>query len=549
MSVGACRTERATPRPSTLVIATGADADLFFPPLVLTLLGQQVVDLVFERLAVPDSTLNTLGDRGFRPQLASHWTWATDSLSIAFTLDPKARWHDSHPVTASDVRFSFALYADSFVASPIASTLTNIDSVTVRDSHTAVVWFHRRRPEQFYEAVYFVRVLPEHRLAAIARTALRTDPFGRAPVGSGPYRFVRWQAGQVVELLADTASARVRPKVSRILWTITPDPAAAVTRVLVGEADFVETLRPADVARLASHPDVEVIRWPSLTNGVLLFNLRDPNGGAGTHPVLASRDVRRAIAMAIDRERLVTSVFDSSARASGGPLPPPLLVGVPTSAGPAFDLAHANSLLDSAGWSLDAKTGIRQKAGRRLRLRLTVPPSSSTRMRLAVLIQDMLLHAGIAIDIESVEMSAMLATLAKRRFDLTLDAMGWDPSPALARQLWTSQSAHATESENYSGYASVAFDGLLDSAAQAATPTMARGYYGRAWSVLMTDLPALPLYDLRNAGAIRRTVSPGAMAPQGWWLDLPAWRVAPSVRGQSSGPSHPTADRDVAVSR
>ena len=101
----------------TIVIAAAADADHLFPPLVVGTQGKQVVDLVYDYLADPPENLNTIGDSGFTPRLARRWTWAKDSLSIAFQLDPRARWHDGRPVTASDVRFTFDLITDPYTPS------------------------------------------------------------------------------------------------------------------------------------------------------------------------------------------------------------------------------------------------------------------------------------------------------------------------------------------------------------------------------------------------------------------------------------------------
>ncbi|MGH7720456.1 MAG: ABC transporter substrate-binding protein, partial [Gemmatimonadaceae bacterium] len=218
----------------TLVISSPADADILFPPLVGTIAGHQVADIIFERLAEPGEKLNTIGDVGFTGELAKSWTWSPDSLSIAFQLDPQARWHDGRAVRATDVRFTHALYTDSALAAPVASLLANIDSVTVRDSLTAVFWFARRTPEQFFEAAFQMSILPEHLLSQLEPAALRTAQFVTNPVGSGQYRFGRWEKGARIELLADTSHYRGRPNIDRVIWTVAPDPATATTKVLAG---------------------------------------------------------------------------------------------------------------------------------------------------------------------------------------------------------------------------------------------------------------------------------------------------------------------------
>src|SRR5690349_8724436 len=113
----------------TLIVASAADAGTLLPPLVDDVQGKQVVDQVFDGLAAIGTKINTVGDEGFTPRLAERWDWAADSLSIAFHLNPKARWHDGVPVRASDVRFTHQVYTDPAVASPHAAVVANIDSI------------------------------------------------------------------------------------------------------------------------------------------------------------------------------------------------------------------------------------------------------------------------------------------------------------------------------------------------------------------------------------------------------------------------------------
>src|SRR4051812_9082238 len=89
----------------TLVISTGGDPDILVPALVQSTQGAQILDMVYDRLADIGDSLNILNDIGFTPRLADRWTWSADSLSIAFHLDPNAKWHDGAPVRSSDVRF------------------------------------------------------------------------------------------------------------------------------------------------------------------------------------------------------------------------------------------------------------------------------------------------------------------------------------------------------------------------------------------------------------------------------------------------------------
>ena len=176
----------------TVVFAIGGQEPTpLLPPLAADVISRIVTDNVFDRLAEIGPELNTLGDRGFQPRLARSWTWAKDSLSIAFSLDPRARWHDGQPVRASDVKFSFDVSKDPKTATQVTASIANVDSVNVRDSATVVIWYHRRTPEQFYDFVYQVPILPEHVLNNVARDQLGTSDVVRRPIGTGRFRFGR----------------------------------------------------------------------------------------------------------------------------------------------------------------------------------------------------------------------------------------------------------------------------------------------------------------------------------------------------------------------
>jgi len=265
-------------RASTLVITSPADADNLLPALTTNVTASQVGSLLFEKLVEPGDSLNTIGDAGFRPSLADSWSWSPDSLSIAFHLDPRAHWHDGVPVRAADVLYSYRVNISKDVGSPIGPLLAGIDSVTARDSLTPVFWFHARSPEQFFNAGSQLRVIPAHLLQAVPDSALKNSPFGRKPVGSGPYRFVRWVSGSTIELDADSTFHRGRPKLDRLIWSIAASPDAAMLRLYSGEANFIEYLRPQDVVQIAKHPELKAVKYPNLQVFYMTFNERGYRG-------------------------------------------------------------------------------------------------------------------------------------------------------------------------------------------------------------------------------------------------------------------------------
>jgi peptide/nickel transport system substrate-binding protein len=518
----ACRSEHTPERDRVLVIATAADPDHLFPPAIMSTSGLQVADLIFERLAEPDSTLDILDDATYRPRLADGWTWASDSLSIAFRLNAHARWHDGVPVTAHDVRFTLAVYRAREVGSPVAPLLANVESVSVHDPHTATFWFRLRYAQQFYDATYHMRVLPEHLLGALPPREISTHPFARAPVGSGPFRFARWVPSQVIELLTHEGYYRPRPRFDRVLLATTPNPHVALAKLRTGEADFLPRLHPNDISAAASDPRLRIVRWSSLSSGLVLLNLRDPLDRNRPHPILGDRGVRWALSMAVDRDAMVAGTMGAIATPALGPLPAPLL-GTDSTLLPRHDPERARDLLDSLGWRVSPSARARQAGGRPLAFTLLVPGEGSTGERTAIILQQQLARVGAAVRIELIERTAIVHRLATRRFDAALLSLDWDPSPASVRQLWST--AAIDGGSNFGGYSSPAFDSHVARAVSTTSRTQARVQYRRAWEVLAADAPALWLYDLSGVAAARRCLRPAGLRADDWWAELPAWSL------------------------
>lgn len=509
-----------------LVISAFADADMLLPPLTVTAQGMQVVDAVFDRLALADVADD--GTLSYQPMLARRWSWTTDSLAIDFSLAPDARWHDGTPVTATDVVFSFRSYVDPALAAPSSAALRNIDSVTARDDETVRVWFKRHAPDQFADAVTDVRILPAHLLDTIPRTAWRTSTFARKPVGSGRFRFVAWEAGSRLEVVADSSNYRGRPGLDRVVWTVAADPNAATQRLFAGEADFLEFVRPDAAAEFAKHSQVTLLKSPSLVYGFLQFNVRRAGNAAGAHPIFGEMAARRALSMAVDRRVVVQAIFDSLARIALGPVTRVQLGADTLLPAIAFDPAGAERLLDSIGWRRADSAAVRQRNGTPLRFTTLVPSSSAQRVRMAVLMQQMFRRIGADMQVERVEFNTLNARLAAGRFDAAVMAIAADPKLAGVRGVWGSANGGNSGTVNFGRYASARFDAALDSAELLSDPVAVRQQYRRAYEVIVEEAPAVWLYEPYALSGVNRAIRPVGIRPEGWWMQLAEWRRQPT---------------------
>jgi peptide/nickel transport system substrate-binding protein len=510
----------------TLVISTTADPGTLFPPLIGTTQGKQIAEQIYDYLADVGPEMNTRGEKGFRPQLTDGWRWSADSLSLAFHLNPRARWHDGKAVSAHDVQFTFALNKNPALGGALLTELANIDSVTASDSLTAVFWFHERLPTQFLDAAAQMLILPAHQLERIQVARLRES--SPAPIGTGRFRLRRWDKGSSVEIVADSSNYRGRAKLDRVIWSISPEFTTAVTRLFSGDADLFDALRAEDLPELLRHPKLRAIILPGTDYGFVQFNLRDPANNAQPHPLFGDRALRRAIAMSIDRNALVRSVLDTLGLVAVGPTvrafptTDTLVSQIP------FDSARGRVILDSLGWSSHDARGIRTKNGRDLAFNLLVPTSSMSRMRLAVLLQAQLRSMGIRVEIEQMENSAFMARQQTRSFDAALGGWHLGVSPDGTRQAWGTVGADK-DGVNYGSYENPTFDAQLDSALRA-DPERAREKFTLAYATINQDAAAVWLYEPRTVIGLHRRLRTGWMRPDAWWADLGDWYIPASER-------------------
>ncbi len=505
----------------TLVIATTADPGTLFPPLAGTVQAKQITEQIYDYLADVGPGMNTRGDKGFLPQLTDGWRWSSDSLSLTFHINPRAKWHDGLAVTSRDVRFTFALNKNPALGGSVESELANIDSVATPDSLTAVFWFHERQPTQFLDAAAQMLILPAHQLETIPVDKLRE--LAPSPIGSGRFRFRRRTKGSSVEIVADTLNYRGRARLDRVIWSIAPDFTPAVTRFLGGDADLFDALRIENVPQVRSHPTLRLLLLPPTDYAFIRFNLRDPENKARPHPLFGERDLRRAVAMSIDRRLLVKSVLDTMGMVALGPTIRAFPTTDPRIAQIPYDTVRAASLLDSLGWTRTNGRGFRTRKGRDLAFTLLVPTSSLNRVRMAVPLQAQLGKMGIRVSVETLGSAAMGSREQAGKFDAALGDWHMGASPDGTRQAWSS-SGVGDAGVNYGYYESPVFDAQLDSALRADS-AHARDLFSRAYATINADAPAVWLYEPMTIMGLHRRIRTGKMRPDAWWINLGDWYI------------------------
>jgi peptide/nickel transport system substrate-binding protein len=526
---GARLAAQASPSlPGTIVILQPREATAPVPLLWGNdAVSREVGDQLFLRLAELGPARNTSDEKSFEPRLARRWQ-RVDSLTLAFDLDPRARWHDGTPVTSADVVATMDRARNRADYPQAATLLRHIVSVTAPSPGRVVFRFDRVYSEQFYDATYHVPPLPAHLVKGISAADLPKSPFAASPVGNGPYRWVRRVgAQQLIELRADSAFFLGRPGIGRVLFQAVGDGQARMNLLLSGEADAVDNIYQFGAPdQVLAQPAYTTYRVPSLNVGFFRFNTRDPSDTSRPHPILSDPEVRRALALALDRSRLAHAGWGPESVAPAGPVPQALWIYNPKAPQPPYDTTGARELFALRGWSDSDGDGILDKQGRPLALTMLVPSTSVPRARMAQLAQEQLRQVGVDLRLLVLDPVEIQARWKTRSFDLDFGASTMDPSPSGLVQSWSCAGIGAG-GLNYTGYCDPAVDSLFE---QAITTAGKPGpIWTRAITRLQDDAPAIFIFSPTLVPAVHRRFDHVTLRPQSTWLDLWRWHLVPGA--------------------
>ncbi|MEA2715013.1 MAG: peptide/nickel transport system substrate-binding protein [Candidatus Parcubacteria bacterium] len=298
------------------------------------------------------------------PDLAKSYEVSADGLTYTFTLRDNLRFQDGHPLTAEDVVFTVQKIQDAALKSPRRNDWTN---VTAKEISASVVEFILKQPYSPFLTNTTVGILPKHIWNGIGDDQFIFSAYNTEPVGSGPYKKngeVRGTSGIPTEYKLSTWRGYYGtvPHLSNITFYFFADEAKALSALDAGTIDSVASVGSADAARLASDRGeaYTVLSAPLPRIFGVFFNQNQAS-------VLADKNVRAALDMAVDRSLIVATALDGYGLPIHGPLP--VGVGGTMTAGTASagtttddgaDIAGARALLEKNGWKKDPASGIYQ---------------------------------------------------------------------------------------------------------------------------------------------------------------------------------------------
>jgi peptide/nickel transport system substrate-binding protein len=329
-----------------LRIAMKAAVDSADPHITYTP-NRNVGQHVFETLVSLDAQLRP------QPGLATAWR-AIDPLTWEFTLAEGVQFHDGSPFTAEDAAFSIRRAQSLTGPRTYGSAVRNIAEAEARDARTLILRMKSPTPLQ----PNFLGVIGIVSARAAVDAAEGDFNGGRAAIGTGPYRWVRWTPGQDV-VLDRSPNWRGAPEPwSRVTFRVTANDSARVAALLAGDVDVIDTVPAGLHARVRESDRTQLIAGFSIFTHYLFIDsmsARIANAmGADGQPLpqnpLRDQRVRQAMTHAINRVALADRAMEGGATAAGQTSAPGFMGHDPSIPVPAYDPALSRRLLAEAGY-------------------------------------------------------------------------------------------------------------------------------------------------------------------------------------------------------
>ena len=426
-----------------------------------------------------------MADGTIQPLLAKSWVISPDGLTYTFRLRDDVKWHDGHPFTSADVKFSIE-NANSKLHPWGKVAYKPLKAIETPDDHTVIYRLEAPSASLMSATDRAVgAIIPKHLWEG---KTIATDPLNQKPVGTGPYKLVAYERGREIRYERNSDYfIKGAPLVDRLIFRVMPDPATRIAAFQRGEVDMIywNALPQSEVGRLSRLPNIQVTKSPNRGAAYqAVYNLKNQ--------YLGNKNVRKALAHAIDRkfirENVEGGVTSSEQLGPVSPASPLYNKGLKDYA---LDPALANKLLDEAGFA-------RGGDGNRFTVEVAWPSFNVAAGKVADIIKQNLAAVGVNVKLFSADRAAMIQRCyVGGQFDVAIEAHAIGPDPDIGTErFYNSRNIQPMAYVNNSSYVNAEVDKLFDEQRSLTDLAKRKAVYDRIQEIIWNDLPMMALYQV-----------------------------------------------------
>ena len=506
--------------PHVLRFADVSDPDRLNPYMSTMDLVYDLSSMIYSYMIIADDRGQLIGDLATGVPTLANGGISHDGKTYVYRLCRGVRWHDGAPFTSADVKFSWQA-----VVSPNNNTLhregyDQVASIDTPDRYTVVVHLKRRYPP--FVSRFFTPlqeggkgILPAHLLARYR--SINMVPFNAAPVGTGPFKFVRWERAREIVLERNDTYFKARPKLQRIEFFVIPNDQTMLNELRLHNIDLITSPTTSLRNDYVAVPGVVTELSPWNAQSYFIIN--------NSRPGLDDVRVRRAITMAIDYDAIIQKVTHGVGERAYDVIPP-TAIGYTKNAPYRYDPARAQKLLDAAGYRR-GPGGIRARGGVRLDYVLVIISGSTSQQLASVQLQQYMRAVGIGLTIKPYPYNTVFTPTGPiygNRYDFAIYSvtLPWDPD----NLFYLGCDFFYPRGENVYRYCDRTVDRLEKQGLLTDDPAKRAAIYRRAEPRIWNTVPYIPLYELRrqsvHSAALQNfKVNPGSTP----WYNIWEWDI------------------------
>lgn len=471
--------------------------------------------VIFSGLLKLDKDLNWQPDLAIEVPTVENGGISADGKTVTYKLKQDIHWHDGQLFDAEDVLFTYELVTNPSINVFNREGYSNITDIQALDPYTVQINFDTSfAPFQ----TLFTTILPQHILGG--QKNISASSFNKAPIGTGPFMFKQWDQGE--QLILDAYpeyNGNDGPYLEQIKFKFAQDQTVLVEMLEKGEIDILQDFSYALTDKISAVKGMEIVNLASLEWEHLDFNLNNR--------ILQDKNIRQAIAYAIDRQEIINTVFGGQGEIAHTDIPSQSWAYNQNVKKYNRDLNKAKQLLEDSGWKDTDGDGALDKGGTKLQLRFSTSQGYISREQVQQLIVKQLNQVGIEVLVENYPNDILLGDILRNQnFDLILYAFIANTDP-VNYNLWHS-SQIPPAGQNYLGYKNPEMDVQLDLALNNPNLDVRKQALHKTQEILMEDLPVLPLYFRPRMNAAKQEIKGFEPNPrsgglfwniQEWWIE------------------------------
>jgi peptide/nickel transport system substrate-binding protein len=465
--------------------------------------AERIRNLFFNSLVRKNESFDYVGE------LAKEIVTSDDGKAITFILREGVKFHNGKVLTSADVKYTFdELFRTkgykSFSYFDVVNKQSTPHITAIETPDPLTVIFRIQKPSLKNQLL--------SNLVATPIVAEGTSGQQRTqPMGTGPFKFVSFDAGQnIVELEAFADYWEGAPKIAKLRVKTVPDASALQAELQTGGVDIApmpSNLPPDTLNALKGLGTLSVEQFDGSNIQYLGFNV--------TSPPLDNAKVRQAIGFALDREKIIRELLSGQAKIANSILPEASWAYSPGMVY-SHDPDKAKALLAEAGYKNEPIT-------------FKFSSGNAAYSSYAQAIQSMLVAVGLNIQIETLDPNTIRESLAKGQFQMnTAVWVGGNQDPLFLKDLFTTAKIPSADVAccNRARYSNPEVDKLIEDAVNETDRANAKEYYVKAWDIISRDLPLFPLWYPSNMVITNKRIGNAKIGPSGDWTFLKDVTVA-----------------------